>query len=198
MIKKETGKSNLRIYIFSIIAIIILIVVIIDKLSFNPLLNTSNDVDEELSLKNELLVKYQFLVSKKDSYQKKLDELKDSYTSFEKKLFLCKTEDLAQAKLQQFVKNIARKSGIVVSRCSSKKGEIINSDPQLFLIHANFEIKDIDKIRKLQTFLYNIEHDKEKLILIEDLKIKSTGFGTVKGVSMSIKLFTIARLQAKA
>ena len=37
----------------------------------------------------------------------------------------------------------------------------------------------------------------QKLIFVDDLKIKSTGFTTTKGVSAIIKLFAIAKLEAK-
>jgi hypothetical protein len=133
----------------------------------------------------------------KDSYEKKLNELKDSYNSIENRLFQCKTEDLAQAKLQEFVKNVARQNGLIVSRSSAQKGEIINDDPHLMLVYAKVEINDIDKIKKLQKFLYNVEYEKEKFIFIDDLKIRGVGFDTTKGVTTTIKLFTIAKIETK-
>jgi hypothetical protein len=105
---------------------------------------------------------------------------------------------LAQAKLQNYIKSVARKNGLIISRSSAQKVEIINDEPHLILVYARVEINDIDKIKKLQKFLYNIEYNNEKLIFVDDLKIKSTGFTTTKGVSATIKLFAIAKLEAKA
>ncbi len=196
MIGQLLNKLNKRTIIFSCIAMVILVVIVIDKLSFGSFFQ-SNNIDEELSLKKDLLMKYNTTISMKDSYEKKLNAIQDSYNSIENKLFQCKTEDLAQAKLQEFVKNIARQSGFIVSRSSAQKGEIISDDPRLMLVYAKVEINDIDKIKKLQRFLYNIEYEKEKFIFVDDLKIRGAGFDMTKGVSTTIKLFAIARIEAK-
>ena len=198
MMRQQLAKLNKRTVIFLSIAVVLLIVIIFDRLSFNPFHNASGNLNDELALKKELFIKYNTAISKKDSYEKQLNKLKDTYNSLEKKFIQSKTEDLAQAKLQDYIKSAARKSGLIISRSSAQKVEIINDEPHLMLVYARVEINDIDKIKKLQKFLYNIEYYNEKLIFIDDLKIKSTGFTTTKGVSATIKLFAIAKLEAKA
>ncbi len=197
MMGQLLNKFNKRTIIFSCIAMVILIVIILDRLSFGSFFQ-SNNMDEELSLKKDLLVKYNTVISMKDSYEKKLNELKDSYKSIENRLFRCKTGDLAQAKLQEFIKSVARQNGLIVSRSSAQKGEIISDKPHLMLVYAKVEINDIDKIKKLQEFLYDVEYEKKKLIFIDDLKLRSSGFEISRGVSASITLFTIAKLGTKA
>jgi hypothetical protein len=196
MIDQLLNKFNKRAIIFSCIAMVILMVIVLDRLSFGSFFQ-SNNIDEELSLKKDLLMKYNTVISMKDSYEKKLNELKDSYKSIENRLFQCKTGDLAQAELQEFVKSVARKNGLIVSRSSAQKGEIISDEPHLMLVYAKVEINDIDKIKKLQKFLYDIEYEKKKLIFIDDLKLRSSGFEISRGVSASITLFTIAKLETK-
>lgn len=195
MINQYIKNLDRRTKVFSGIAVFILIVIILDRLFFSHLYHSLNTLDEELSLKKDLLTKYYSTIAMKDAYRKRLDELKAYYSSIENRLFLYGTVDLAQAKLQEFVKNVAMKNGIIVSRSSAKKGEIINENPNLMLIYGDFEINDIDKIEKLQSFLHNIEYKSEKLIFVDELKIKGTGFNMTKGVSVSIKLFTIAKLE---
>ncbi len=197
MMGQLLNKLNKRAKIFLSIAVVILIVVIFDRLSFHPFPHSFKNMGEELSLKKNLLIKYNTAISMKDSYEKKLNELRGSYNSIENKLFQSKTEDLAQARLQEYVKKIARQSGLIISRSSAQKGKIISDDPRLMLVYAKVEIADIDRIKKLQKFLYNIEYDKEKFLFVDDLKIKGVGFDTTKGVSTIIKLFTLARLEAK-
>ncbi len=198
MMRQHLNKLNKRTVIFLSIAVVLLIVIICDQLSFNPFHGASGSLNDELTLKKELFTRYNTAISKKDSYEKQLIKLKDTYNSFEKKFILSKTEDLAQAKLQDYIKSVARKSGLIISRSSAQKVEIINDKPHLMLVYARVEINDIDKIKKLQKFLYNIEYNNEKLIFVDDLKIKSTGFTTTKGVSATIKLSAIAKLEAKA
>ncbi len=196
MIGQLLNKFNKRTIIFSSIVIVILMVIVLDRLSFGSFFQ-SNNIDEELSLKKNLLMKYNTTISMKDSYEKKLNAIQDSYNSIENKLFQCKTEDLAQAQLQEFVKKVARQSGFIVSRSSALKGEIISDEPHLMLVYAKVEINDIDKIKNLQRFLYNIEYEKEKFIFVDDLKIRGAGFDITKGVSTTIKLFTIVKLETK-
>jgi hypothetical protein len=198
MMRQYLNKLNKRTVIFLSVAVVLLLVIIFDRLSFSPFHNASGNLNDELALKKELFIKYNTAISKKDSYEKQLIKLKDTYNSLEKKFIQSQTEDLAQAKLQDYIKSAARKSGLIISRSSAQKVEIINDEPHLMLVYARVEINDIDKIKKLQKFLYTIEYYNEKLIFIDDLKIKSTGFTTTKGVSATIKLFAIAELKAKA
>ncbi len=197
MMRQQLGKLNKRTVIFLSIAVVLLIVIIGDRLSFNPFYNASGNLNDELTLKKELFSKYNTLISKKDSYEKQLIKLKDTYNFYEKKFILSKTEDLAQARLQDYIKIVARKSGLIISRSSTQKAEVINEEPHLMLVYASVVINDIDKIKKLQKFLYSIEYSNEKLIFVDDLKIKSTGFTNAKGVSATIKLLAIAKLDAK-
>jgi len=188
---------NKRTLIFLSIAVVLLLVIVCDQLSFNPFNSSSGNLNEELALKKSLFVKYNSVISKRELYEKQLLELKDTYSSLDTKFIKSKTEDLAQAQLQDFVKGVARKSGLIISRSSAQNVEILNDEPPLLLVYARVEIKEIDKIKKLQKFLYNIEYNNQKLIFVDDLKIKSTGFTTTKGVSAIIKLFAIAKLEAK-
>lgn len=197
MIKKYLDKLSTRAKIFACVAIVILAAIIFDKLFLVPLYQSIREVNEELSLKKDLLEKYSSIISTKELYEKKWKELKVSYDSFEKQFFPCRTKDLAQAKIQGFVKNIARKNGIIISRSSARKGEIISESSHLMLVTANFEINDVDKIKKIQSLLYDIEYEIDKRILINDVKIRSTGFGISKGVYVSITLSAIAKLEVR-
>lgn len=194
---KMRQQLNKRTLIFLSIAVVLLFVIVCDQLSFNPFNSSSGSLNEELALKKSLFVKYNSVISKRELYEKQLLELKDTYSSLDTKFIKSKTEDLAQAQLQDFVKGVARKSGLIISRSSAQNVEILNDEPPLLLVYARVEIKEIDKIKKLQKFLYNIEYNNQKLIFVDDLKIKSTGFTTTKGVSAIIKLFAIAKLEAK-
>ncbi len=198
MMRQHLNKLNKRTVIFLSIAVVLLIVIICDQMSFNTFHGASGSLTDELTLKKELFTRYNTAISRKDLYEEQLIKLKNTYNSFEKKFIRSKTEDLAQAKLQDFIKGVARKSGLIISRSSAQKVKIINDKPHLMLVYAKVEINDIDKIKKLQKFLYNIEYNNEKLVFIDDLKIKSTGFTSTKGASASIKLFAIATLETKA
>ena len=191
------SKLNRRTIILSSIVMIILIVMFANKVLFSPLYGSIKKVNEELSSKSDMLMKYHAVIGNEELYIEKLEELMDSYNVLENKFFQFSTEDLAQAKIQEFVKNIAKKNEIVVSRSSAKKGVTINEEPHLMLIYANFEISNVDKAEKLQSFLYDLEYEAEKHILIDDLKVRGTGFGTAKGLYITITLSAIAALETE-
>ncbi len=196
MISQLFNKLNLRAKIISCVAIFIIIAIIFDKLFLSSLYQSFKEVNSEFSEKNEKLIKYYSVIGNKGLYEKKLEELKVSYNSLEVQFFSSKTEDLALAKLQTFVKNIAKKNGIIVSTSSiAKKSEIIIEDPHLILIHTKYEIKDVNKMKKIQSFLYDIEYEAEKHISIDNIKIKETGFGMSKGAHVSITISAIAKLE---
>ena len=195
MMRQQLNNLNKRTVAFLSIAVVLLIVIICDRLAFNPFHNMSGNLNDKLDLKKELFTKYNIAIGKKGAYEAQLAKLKDTYSSYEYKFIQSKTEDLAQAKLQDHVKSVARKSGLIISRSSAQKVENINDKPHLMLVYARVEINDIDKIKKLQKFLYLIEYDSERLVFVDDLKIKSTGFTTTKGVSATIKLSAIAKIE---
>lgn len=197
-ISRLSKTLNRRTIIFLSVFILVLIAIVFDRLSYFPFSHSFGNLDDELSLKKELFEKYNTAISKKDSYEVQLERLKQNYKTLENRLIICKTDDLAQANLQDYVKKIARQSGLMITRSSTQKVEIINDEPHLMLVYARIEISDIDRIEKLQKFLFNIECKTEKLIFIDDLKIKSTGYDTTKGVSSSINLFAIAKLEVGA
>ncbi|GAX59476.1 ATP-dependent protease Clp, ATPase subunit [Candidatus Scalindua japonica] len=195
--RTSLNKLSKRTVVFLSITVVLIIIIICDQLSFNPFQSKPGSLNDKIALKKELFIKYNAVISDKDLYEKQLMKLKNTYSSFETKFIRSTTEDLAQAKLQDYIKSVARKSGLMISRSSAQKVEIINEKPHLMLVYARVQINEIDKIKRLQKFLHNIEYNNEKLVFVDDLKIKSTGFTTTKGVSATIKLFAIAMLETK-
>lgn len=197
MIGHFLNKLNRRAKIFSLVAIFILAAILFDSFLLGPLYKSMGEINENLALKKEMLAKYNSIIGMKGLYEKKLDKIKVSYNSLEKQFFIFSTADLAQAKIQEFVKNIARKNGVIVSRSSARKGELIQESPYLILIHTNIEISGIDKMKKVQSFLYDIEYESDKHISINDVKIRTAGFGASNGVYVTITLSAIAKLKVK-
>lgn len=102
------------------------------------------------------------------------------------------TEGLASAKLQEIINNLATRNGLVVSRSTALKKEIINKNPYLIVLSINFEITDLDNSQKLQKFLYDIEYNNDKLLFIDNLRIKTLGLNVIKGATVSSTLMAIA------
>jgi len=61
----------------------------------------------------------------------------------------------------------------------------------------NFEISNLDSSQKLQNFLYDIEYNNDKLLFIDNLRIKTLGLNVIKGATISSTLTAIASIGKK-
>lgn len=66
------------------------------------------------------------------------------------------------------------------------------------MLSINFEISNLDSSLKLQNFLYDIEYNNEKLLFLDNLKIKTLGLNVVKGATISSTLMAIASIEKKS
>ena len=96
------------------------------------------------------------------------------------------------------INNLATKNGLVVSRSTALKKEVINKKPYLIAMSINFEISDLDSSQKLQNFLYDIEYNNDKLLFIDNLRIKTLGLNVIKGATISSTLTAIASIGKKS
>ena len=96
------------------------------------------------------------------------------------------------------INNLATKNGLIVSRSTALKKEIINKKPYLIELSINFELSDLDNSQKLQNFLYDIEYNSDKLLFLDNLKIKTLGLNVVKGATVSSTLTAIASIEKKS
>ena len=188
-------KKRERALIF--IALFSLISIGIYSLIASPLHSSFEGSEEQLRSKQALLKKYYRLLGSEGEYKSKLEAYNDAFTSLQKFFLNAETEELAIAELQKTVKNIATRNGLTVSRSTATAREVLNENPPLTLISGNFELGDIDKVKKIQTFLYDIEHNNEMLFFVDDFKIRGAGFDVSRGVLISATLTAVARIEKR-
>ena len=188
-------KKRERALIF--IALFSLISIGIYSLIVGPLHSSFEGSEEQLMGKQALLKKYYKLLSSEGAYKNKLEACNDAFASLQKFFLNAETEELAIAELQKTVKNIAARNGLTVSRSTAMAREVLNENPPLTLISGNFELGDIDKVKKIQTFLYDIEHNNETIFFVDDFKIRGAGFDVSRGVLISATLTTVARIEKR-
>jgi len=191
-------RFNVRERMLLILSLLVLFYFGMDKLLISPFLKSIKETKERLETQEKLLNKYYSFAANKKQYEAILDELKKYYEKLQGKFLSEETEELASAKLQEIINNLATKSGLVVSRSTALKKEIINKNPHLIALSINFEINDLDSTQKLQTFLHDIEYNTDKLLFINSLRIKTLGLKVVKGASISSTLTAIAIIGKKS
>ena len=192
------NKFKMRERMLLIMAIVVLLYIGIDRVAIAPFFKSINETKERLETQKQLLEKYYSLEENKKQYETRLTDLDQYYTKFQEKFLSEETEELASAKLQEMINNLATKNGLIVSRSTALKKEIINKKPYLIELSINFELSDLDNSQKLQNFLYDIEYNNDKLLFLDNLKIKTLGLNVVKGATVSSTLTAIASIEKKS
>jgi len=180
-----------------IVAVLTGSILLINKLIIDPVFHSLSEVTDKYDSKELLLSKYYEFLTHEDQYTEKLDGLESEFKILEGKILKFETEELASAKLQELAKNIAIRNGLSISRSFGGKNRVITEDPYLVSISANFEINDVDKMRKIQTFLYDLEYNKDKLFFVNDIKVKGVGLNEISSISFSTTLAIIASINKK-
>ncbi len=181
-----------------IVAILVLFCMGVDRYMVSPFLESINETKEQLDHQEKLLMKYYSFVANKKQYEARLEELEKYYTNFREKFLLEETEELAYAKLQELINNLANKNKLVVSRSTALKKEVIDKKPYLIALTISFDISDFDSSQKLQSFLYDIEYNNDKLLFIDSIRIKTLGLNITKGATISSTLTVIASIEKKS
>lgn len=192
------NRFKIRERILLVVAIIVIFYLGLDRVVITPFFKSINETKDRLETQKKLLMKYYSFAANKKQYETRLGELEQYYTKLQEKILFEETEELASAKLQEMINNIATKNGLVVSRSTALKKEVINKNPYLIAMSINFEISDLDSSQKLQNFLYDIEYNNDKLLFVNSLRIKTLGLNVVKGATISSTLTAIASIGKKS
>ncbi|MEK6559860.1 MAG: GspMb/PilO family protein [Planctomycetota bacterium] len=188
-------KFKTRERVLLIVSIIVLFYIGIDRIVVTPFLKSINETKERLETQKKLLKKYYSFIINKKQYETRLNDLEQYYLELQDKFLSEKTEDIASAKLQDIIDELADNNGLDVTRSTVLKKEVINKNPYLIAISINVEINDIDSSQKLQNFLYSIESNNDKLLFIDDIKIKTLGLTVIKGATVSSTFTAIASIE---
>ena len=188
-------KFKTRERVLLIVSIIVLFYIGIDRIVVTHFLKSINETKERLETQKKLLKKYYSFVINKKQYETRLNDLEQYYLELQDKFLSEKTEDIASAKLQDIIDELADNNGLDVTRSTVLKKEVINKNPYLIAISINVEINDIDSSQKLQNFLYSIEYNNDKLLFIDDIKIKTLGLSVIKGATVSSTFTAIASIE---
>lgn len=181
-----------------IIAILIICsILVVNKFIIRPSFDSLNEVRLKYESKSLLLGKYYDFMANEKWYSENLDLLEADFKLLEGKILKFGTEELASAKLQELVKNIAKRNGLTISRSIASKKRVVSEEPYLAAISANFEINDVNSIKNLSAFLYDLEYNDDKLFFVNDIKVKGIGVDVISGVSISTTLAIIASIDKR-
>ena len=119
-------KFKTRERVLLIVSIIVLFYIGIDRIVVTPFLKSINETKERLETQKKLLKKYYSFVINKKQYETRLNDLEQYYLELQDKFLSEKTEDIASAKLQDIIDELADNNGLDVTRSTVLKKEVIN------------------------------------------------------------------------
>lgn len=64
-------------------------------------------------------------------------------------------------------------------------------------LSVNIEVYEINSARDLQNFLYDVEYKNDKILFIDNLRIKTLGHDTIRGATISSTLTAIACIEKR-
>lgn len=163
-----------------------------------PLYSALEYGEDQLRSRRLLLKKYYKLIDSEESIEKKLEAYNESFASLETLFLTAETEELATAELQKTVKDIAARNGLNVSRSTASAKKTLNENPRLTLISGNFTLGDLGQVKKIQSFLYEIEHNEETIFFIDDFRIRGVGFDkSRRSALITATLTAVARIEKR-
>ncbi|MCF6157592.1 MAG: hypothetical protein E3K32_03250 [wastewater metagenome] len=191
-------RFRVRERILLVAALIVILYIGIDKIAITPFLESIRETNERLEMQEKLLKKYRSFVANKEQYESRLHDLENYYTGLQEGFLSEETEELAFAKFQEMMNNLATRNGLVVSRSTALKKEVVSKKPYLVALSINIEVNEIDSSQKLQNFLYEIEYNSSKFLFIDNLKIRTFGYDVIKGAAISSTVTAIASIERRS
>lgn len=195
---KLFARFKTRERILLIMALIVLFAVSVDRVLITPFFKSIRETKERLETQKKLLGKYHSFIASKEQYENRLNDMEHYYTNLQEKFLIEETESLAFAKLHEMVNNLARKNGLVVSRSTALRKEVVNNNPYLIALSVNIEVNEIHSSQELQNFLYDAEYKNDKFLFIDNLRIKTLGYDSIRGATISSTLTAIASIEKRS
>jgi hypothetical protein len=129
-----------------------------------PLVDATKKAEEEILLKKRVLTKYDQYLQNRKAIEEELSRTIKQYEGIQQKLLLGETPQLGAANLQEIVKRLSEKNGIVIRSFRILEPKEINSYRK---ISIQIDFNPINSILSLGQFIHDIEHHEKELMISE-------------------------------
>jgi hypothetical protein len=129
-----------------------------------PLVDATQKAEEEILLKKRVLTKYDQYLQNRKAIEEELSRTIKQYEGIQQKLLLGETPQLGAANLQEIVKRLSEKNGIVIRSFRILEPKEINSYRK---ISIQVDFNPINSILSLGQFIHDIEHHEKELMISE-------------------------------
>jgi hypothetical protein len=129
-----------------------------------PLVDATKKAEEEILLKKRVLTKYDQYLQNRKAIEEDLSRTIKQYEGIQQKLLLGETPQLGAANLQEIVKRLSEKNGIVIRSFRMLEPKEINSYRK---ISIQIDFNPINSMLSLGQFIHDIEHHEKELMISE-------------------------------
>jgi len=158
----EKGKISQKKFFWGLIGIAGTIVIY--AFGIIPLGEAKKKADEEIALKQRILLKYAEVIQNRKTVEEALDRTLKSNEEIEKRLLPGETPQLGGANLQDIVKRLSEKNGIGLRSFRILEPKETGAYRRISL---QIELNPIGSMISLSQFIYDLENQDKKLMISE-------------------------------
>jgi hypothetical protein len=158
----EKGKISQKKLLWGVVGVAVAI--LIYRFGIVPLVGAQKRADEEIALKQKLLVKYAEVTGNRKTFEEVLERTLEQKEEIAKKLLPGGTSQLGAAHLQDIVKRLSEKNGIGLRSFRILEAKEIGVYRKISL---QIDFNPISSMMSLGQFIYDLENQDKKLMISE-------------------------------
>ena len=156
------GKISQKKFLWGLIGVTVIILIYI--FGVVPLVDAKKRADEEIALKQKILLKYAEVTQNRSTFEEALERSRKRNEKVEKRLLPGETPQLGAANLQDIVKRLSEKNGIGLRSFRILEAKEIGVYRKISL---QIDFNPISSMMSLSQFIYDLENQEKKLMISE-------------------------------
>ncbi len=158
----EKGKISQKKFLWGFVGVAVAI--LIYNFGIVPLVDAKKRADEEITLKQKILLKYAEVIQNRPTFEEALERTRKKDEEIEKRLLPGETPQLGGAHLQDIVKRLSDKNGIGLRSFRILEAKEVGAYRKISL---QIDFNPISSMMSLGQFIYDLENQEKKLMISE-------------------------------
>ncbi len=158
----EKGKISQKKFLWGFVGVAVAI--LIYNFGIVPLVDAKKRADEEITLKQKILLKYAEVIQNRPTFEEALERTRKKDEEIEKRLLPGETPQLGGAHLQDIVKRLSDKNGVSLRSFRILEAKEVGAYRKISL---QIDFNPISSMMSLGQFIYDLENQEKKLMISE-------------------------------
>jgi len=158
----EKGKISQKKFLWGFVGVAVAI--LIYHLGIVPLVDAKKRADEEITLKQKILLKYAEVIQDRPTFEEALERTRKKGEEIDKRLLPGESPQLGGAHLQDIVKRLSEKNGIGLRSFRILEAKEVGVYRKISL---QIDFNPVSSMMSLSQFIYDLENQEKKLMISE-------------------------------